>query len=215
MTTLTSKLLFILIALGIAFQVDLTAQEPGPKGVYLDHETYLAVLNLVFPRDPGNFKDEKIAKEYSLVLRFRPQDGPELQIKIDKYNEYLQGKVEAEIYTLPTKTKLSRQLEDIIDKTKRKDPAFLASQIQVEKRRITKPAHVYNRWIKNFRSVRMSPELQSGILFGLSRYDFWFESISNKASFSLVDAYPGKGSYRYPLVQWMNQVLADLGEDKR
>ena len=164
-------------------------------------ETHQRVLDLIFPRDSGDFSDH--TKEFSLTLRFLPSFKAGSQINITKYSD---GRLEVVTYTLPKSNQsIGEQLSDILQQTGREDAGEMAKRLNVQKRTINNAAMV-RQLLRRFSSIRFSPLLDTSITLDGTGFELWHKAASNEAYYSLVGGEPKQDRGYHPLVRWMNEV---------
>ncbi len=167
----------------------------------VSRETYVEVLDLIFPRNEGG---DNNSKELSLVLRFRPSFGPESQINI---NKYVDGRIEVIEYTVTNSKNISYELDAILRRTGRDDVEFLAKSLPVKRRMVNKPAARFERLVAHYAALRFSPQFDTKVSIDGTKYELWYEATSNKSYFLLSGPNPGKSHYNNRIIDWMNEVL--------
>src|SRR5437870_7883792 len=111
----------------IAAAVD--AQQPKSFRV-VSTETCARVIDIVFPRDQGNFRDQ--TKEFTIILRFSSAFEVESQINITKHTG---GRIDVTAFSLPDGSKkIAEQLNSILQETGTEDAEQMAKRINVQKR---------------------------------------------------------------------------------
>lgn len=176
------------------------AQEPASVAT-LSGETYRRVVDLVFRRVPGDFKDQN--KEFALTLRFKPAFDVESQINIVKYKD---GNLDVVIYTLPKGSQSIReQLNAVLRQTKREDAEEMAKRINVRRQPISDTTKV-RELLKRFAALRFTPQLDTSITLDGTGFQLWYEAVSTESYYSLVGGDPGQDRGDHRLVRWMNEV---------
>jgi hypothetical protein len=160
------------------------------------------VLDALFPIDSGNFRD--VRKEASLVLRFTPSFAAEMQINIIKYSD--NRDIEAVMYTLPKGSKsIWEQVDEMRQRNERENARRMARAIVVEKQVISDKDEL-RKLLQQLASLSIPTQLNPAMTLDGTRFEFWYETTSNKYYYSLVGGEPGEDSQAHPIVKWMNQV---------
>lgn len=189
------------LMLGVHYQNMAAAPQEPVSVSTVSIETYRRVLDLVFPRDAGNFKDHR--KEFALTLRFKPSFDVESQINLIKYND---DRLEVVTYTLPKGSQsIWQQLNAMLRQSGREDAEEMAKRLNVQKTVITDTAKV-QRMLNRFAAVRFSPQLDTSLTLDGTRFELWYEAVSNESYYSLVGGEPRQDRRDHPLARWMNEV---------
>lgn len=176
------------------------AQEPVNIPT-VSSDTYRRVVNLIFPREPGNFRDQN--KEFALTLRFKPAFEVESQINIIKYSN---GRLEVVTYALPKGSQsISEQLNAILRQTGREDAEEMAKRVKVQRQTIGDTAKM-RQLLRRFAALRFTAQLDTSITLDGTGFQLWYEAVSNEAFYSLIGGDPGHDRSDHPLVRWMNEV---------
>jgi hypothetical protein len=176
-------------------------QQPGQNA---SSSLYQQVLDKIFPRNAGDFSQKGTGlKEFSLSLRFKPTTEPESQLTIDRYNN---GMTEVVYYQVGNKKNVAVQLARIIDETGKRDVEFLAKSIPVEIRTILKPAPRIERILAKYANLRLPLQLNTDIFLDGTRYELWYEAISNKVHLTLSGG-QDKKSQEDMIINWMKEAL--------
>jgi len=196
------RMLFALALLLVAYQQHAVAVAQEPVDIpTVSSDTYRRVVNLIFPREPGNFRDQN--KEFALTLRFKPAFDVESQINISKYSN---GRLEVVTYTLPKGSQsISEQLNAILGQTGREDVVEMAKRIKVQKQTIGDTTKV-RQLVRRFAALRFTPQLDTSITLDGTGFQLWYEAVSNESYYSLVGGDPGQDRAEHSLVGWMNEV---------
>lgn len=196
-----STLVGLSLMLVVCYQRALALPQESVNVPTVSSETYRRVVDLVFQRASGNFSDQH--KEFALILRFKPAFDVESQINISKYND---GRFGVVTYTLPRGNQsISEQLNAILRQTGRENAEEMAKRINVRRQTITDTRKV-RQLLRRFAALRFTPQLDSSITLDGTGFQLWYETISNKAFYSLVGGDPGHDRSDHPLVRWMNEV---------
>lgn len=196
------RMLFALALMFVAYQEHAVGVAQEPVNIpTVSSDTYRRVVNLIFPREPGNFRDQN--KEFALTLRFKPAFDVESQINILKYSD---GRLDVVTYTLPKGSQsISEQLNAILRQTGREDAEEMAKRIKVQKRTIGDTTNV-RQLLSRFAALRFTPQLDTSITLDGTGFQLWYEAVSNESYYSLVGGEPGQDRTDHPLVRWMNEV---------
>lgn len=165
------------------------------------YDNYRRVLDAVFPRNGGNFLKEN--KDFTLILRFLPSFGVESQINVTKFND---GKLEVITYNLPKDSQsISKQIDELLESNKSTGIEELAKRIKIEKQTV-KDTKKINELLRRYQALRFSPQLDTALTLDGTRFDIWYDSVSNQSYYSLVGGEIGQDKTDHLLVKWMNQV---------
>lgn len=176
------------------------AQEPVNVPM-VSSETYQRVLDLIFPRDAGNFRDQ--TKEFALTLRFSPVSEAGSQINITKHSD---GRLEVVTYTLPNRSQsISEQLNAILRQAGRENAEEMVRRLNVQRRVINDTRRI-RQLLERFAALRVPVQLDTSITLDGTSFQLWHEAASNESYYSLVGGEPGHDSADHPLVRWMNEV---------
>jgi hypothetical protein len=194
-------LLAIVTSIGVA---QVSSNYPRSESCSADsNTTYNRVLDLLFPREEGDF----LSKEFILVLRFRPSFDPESQVNITKYKD---GRTEVILYTLSSKKNVHYQLIDIRKQLGSDDAQVLAGAIPVQKKVLKSLSTELQRLVNQFANLRFSPKLDTSLYLDPTQYEMWYETVSNEVYFSFAGPETGKRHYENPIINWMNKVLQTI-----
>lgn len=194
---LRRALLLVICLAGCGAYKHLCAQELS-SAAYVPAETYEKVLNKLFPRpDKRDFTD---GREFTLTLRYAPEES---QINIIKLND---GSFAVTTYQAATgSASIYAQIKRLLEKDRTLDVDALVSQIKIIKQ--TVPLTVKNKRIINrFGLLRLSPQLEAGIILDAPQYDLEYETFSNKLRFQLQSNRHKSDRSEYPLIRWMNEL---------
>lgn len=199
--TLCSVILWLSLV-GTAYPQNTVTAGQEPMNVpVVSSDTYRRVLDIIFPRDPGNFRDQ--TKEFALTLRFSPVSKAGSQINITKYSD---GRFEVVTYTLSNRSQnISEQLNAILRQTGRENAEEMARKLNVQ-RRVVNDTRGVRRLLERFAALRTSPQLDTSITLDGTSFQLWYEAASSESYHSLVGGEPGHDSADHPLVRWMNEV---------
>lgn len=165
------------------------------------YDTYQRVLDAVFPRSSGNFLKEN--KDFTLSLRFLPSFGVESQINTTKFND---GKLEVITYKLPKDSQsVSKQIDQLLESDKSISVEEMAKRVKIEKQTVKDTKRV-RELLRRYQALRFSPQLDTALTLDGTRFDIWYDSVSNQSYYSLVGGEIGQDKTDHPLVKWMNQV---------
>lgn len=193
-----SLLAFFLIVFLASFAENnrLSAQEVSPS-VSVPSDTYEKVLDKLFPRsDKRDFTD---GREFVLTLRYAPEES---QINIVKLND---GSFAVTSYQAAGGQSIYAQIKRLMEKDKTLEADALASQIKIEKQTVPVTVKV-KRTINRFGLLRLSPQLETGIVLDAPQYDLEYETFSNKLHFQLQSNRQKNDRSEYPLIRWMNEL---------
>lgn len=164
-------------------------------------ETYRRVLDLVFPRDAGNFRDFR--KEFALTLRFSPSFDVESQVNITKYSD---GRLDVVAYTLPEGSpSIIDQINTIYRRTGRGEADDLAKQINV-RRQVLSDTRRVRQLLTRFNRLRFTAQFDTSITLDGTGFQLWYEAVSNEGYYVLAGSEPGHDRGDHPVVRWMNEV---------
>lgn len=176
------------------------AQEPVNVPT-VSSETYRRVVDLIFPRDAGNFRDQN--KEFALTLRFMPSFETAAQINITKYSD---GRLEVVTYTLPKGSgSISEQLNAMLRQTGRENAEEMAKHLIVRRQTIGDTRNM-RQLLRRFAVLRFTAQLDTSITLDGTAFQLWYEAVSNESYYSLVGGDPGHDRTDHALVRWMNDV---------
>lgn len=194
----TAFLLIICLA-GFAGSSRLSAQDASASAA-VPTDVYEKVLNKLFPRaDKRDFAD---GREYTLTLRFAPETS---QINIVKLND---GSFDVISYrTAAGAESIYGQIKRLLEKDKNLDADALVSQIKITKQTVSLTTEV-KRIINRFGLLRLSPQLEAGIVLDAPQYDLEYETFSNKLCFQLQSKRRPSDRSEYALIKWMNELRA-------
>jgi hypothetical protein len=199
---LLSSGIFLVLSLMLGTYCQYVAAAQKPVNIpTLSVETYRRVLDIVFPRDTGNFKDFR--KEFALTLRYKPSFGLESQVNITKYSD---DRLEVVTHTLPKGSRsIWEQLNTMLRQTGREDAEEMAKHLNVQKTVLTDTVKV-RRLLSRFAAIRISPQLDASITLDGTYFELWYEAVSNESYHALVGGDPGHDRTDHPLIRWMNEV---------
>lgn len=192
------RVLFLIVCLaGFAGNNYLSAQEIS-SSVSVPSDTYEKVLNKLFPRsDKRDFTD---GREFVLTLRYAPEES---QINIIKLND---GSFAVSIYQVSAgSSSIYAQIKKLLEKDKTLDADALVSQIKITKQNVPVTVKV-KKIIARFGLLRLSPQLEAGIILDAPQYDLEYETFSNKLHFQLLSNRQKSDRSEYPLIRWMNEL---------
>lgn len=175
---------------------------PGPV------EVYRKVLDLVFPRGEGDFKDRM--KEATLILRYKPSFGPETQIQITKYKD--QRIAEAVVWTVPKDNRsIWEQVNAALNKDGNRPHIAIAQAIKVERRLVNDPDKL-STLLQHFASLNIPSQLDSSVTLDGYRFELWYETVSNNYYFCLTSDREDESSQPHPLIKWMVGVKSEMSK---
>lgn len=189
---------FLIVCLMVfAGSSHLSAQEVSSV-ISVSSDTYEKVLDKLFPRfDKRDFTD---GREFTLTLRYVPEES---QISIVKLND---GSFIVTTYQVATgKSGIYAQIKQLLEKDKTLEADALAAQIKIIKQTVPMTVKV-KRIINNFGLLRLSPQLEAGIVLDAPQYDLEYETFSNKLSFQMQSNRQKTDRSEYPLIRWMNEM---------
>ena len=220
-------LAILAIATGM-LQIDgFARQDPHASKVksypVVEGEIYDRILDLVFPKSSPDAQD--LARKWSLVLRFKPNDERESQIVITR------GEKRSQVlhYTSPDGSIFDR-LNEMLDHDQNADLVAMSKSIRVTRNEVSASNSQVKQWSEGFFSnfSATSKALQhkgqefdrkgyeSFFLHG-TFYELWYIQGLTEMSFSLYDVDVNKAGVRaeYKLVEWMNRVRRDVEKSAR
>lgn len=192
------KVTMLLLVIGFCgFSEKLTAQETSSAD-YVPSNTYEKVLDKLFPR--GSKRDFTDGREFAMSLRFASE---ELQINIVKLND---GEFSITSYELPANSpSIYEQTKQMLEKEKTLSVDTLASRIKIKTQNI-RATPTIKKVISRFALLRLSPQLESGIILDATQYDFEYETFANKVHFELQTKRLKSDRNEHPLIKWMNEL---------
>ncbi len=191
---------FFIVCLAVfAGSNHLSAQETTASAA-VPTDVYEKVLNRLFPRaDKRDFTD---GREFVLTVRFAPEEA---QINIVKLND---GSFDVVSYQTAAGTEsIYGQIKRLLERDKTLDADALVSQIKITKQSAPMLPQV-KKIIDRFGLLRLSPQLEAGIILDAPQYDLEYETFSNKLRFQLQSKRQKSDRSEYALIKWMNELRA-------
>ncbi|MCM3874614.1 MAG: hypothetical protein ND895_28300 [Pyrinomonadaceae bacterium] len=191
--------------------------QPPQSYKVISFDTHDKVLNLLFPLDA---LDE--AKEFALILRYKPSFEPESQIVIVARD----GKMQVTDYT-SLDGNIYSKLNQIKAETNREDPLEMSKALQVRKRELTVPFVQIQRWRQNLidgvaASLRpkkfetATPPKTTSVILDGTVYELWDSSGVFRGSgdfhYSVYGTEVSKRVFRdeSPFIGWMKRIRKEI-----
>lgn len=193
---------------------------PKTPGKVVSDSTYSAVLDTIFPR---RFDDNE-KDDWSLHLRFQPNDRAEFQITIRKkavgFDVYLVEATNGIVFNRINDSFNSNGVEDVESMTKlvaTKRTSYRLTKTMVN--RIRDSFIVASRNSLLWSDVNSKEFDRTGawtVSLHSSTYQVWFVSNKSVVTFLVSDVSPTKSvSGSSPIAKWMNSVRVGLDKPQR
>lgn len=182
----------------------LLAGSPAPQEGRGWSDIYDRVLADVFPLNLGDFSDQK---RYQIVLRFLPSDSPEAQIRI---TVPMDGQPHVVLTRIPKgHNPVFQQMDSMLQQDSQIDASALSKRIHVENVTV-EPSRRLRRLLAELPRVPLSPVLDTRATLDGTRYQYWYDAVSNQTYFSIMASSSGRERTDHTLVRWMSQVREEV-----